>query len=267
MPFQRRYVCTQTIVLLGLALASTPAAKADTISDRIKRGYGEAITLIDAEKVVMRNGVSIAINDGRGEKSADQWLATPDLKDMFRFPYPANAPLDAPQTGTDPGRARNAAFFNAVYGDCTKGEVERNLVSIPWPSPADASKPTTLKVTKLNGVSDRLRAVSQEVSALPLALRPQLTPPAGGYVCRTIVGTTSPSAHGWGIAIDINTSVSDYWRWNPTKGSNAIPPYRNRIAPKIVAIFEKHGFIWGGRWSHFDTMHFEYRPELLPPAN
>jgi hypothetical protein len=32
---------------------------------------------------------------------------------------------------------------------------------------------------------------------------------------------------------------------------------------EIVAIFERHGFIWGGRWSHFDTMHFEYRPELL----
>src|SRR5690242_16362928 len=27
--------------------------------------------------------------------------------------------------------------------------------------------------------------------------------------------------------------------------------------------FEQHGFIWGGRWAHYDTMHFEYRPELL----
>jgi hypothetical protein len=25
-----------------------------------------------------------------------------------------------------------------------------------------------------------------------------------------------------------------------------------------------HGFIWGGYWYHYDTMHFEYRPELLP---
>ena len=32
---------------------------------------------------------------------------------------------------------------------------------------------------------------------------------------------------------------------------------------EIVAIFEKHGFIWGGKWYHFDTMHFEFRPELL----
>ncbi|MBP9613702.1 MAG: M15 family metallopeptidase, partial [Sulfurospirillum sp.] len=26
---------------------------------------------------------------------------------------------------------------------------------------------------------------------------------------------------------------------------------------------EKYGFVWGGRWYHYDTMHFEYRPELF----
>ena len=36
---------------------------------------------------------------------------------------------------------------------------------------------------------------------------------------------------------------------------------------KIVEIFERHGFIWGGKWYHYDTMHFEYRPELLPPGS
>ncbi|MFY4861157.1 M15 family metallopeptidase, partial [Aliarcobacter butzleri] len=39
--------------------------------------------------------------------------------------------------------------------------------------------------------------------------------------------------------------------------------YKNKIPLEIVEIFEKYGFIWGGRWYHFDTMHFEYRPELL----
>jgi hypothetical protein len=33
-----------------------------------------------------------------------------------------------------------------------------------------------------------------------------------------------------------------------------------------VEVFERHGFIWGGKWNHYDTMHFEYRPELLPPS-
>jgi hypothetical protein len=40
-------------------------------------------------------------------------------------------------------------------------------------------------------------------------------------------------------------------------------PYRNVIPQGIVDIFEKHGFIWGGKWYHYDTMHFEYRPELV----
>ena len=41
-----------------------------------------------------------------------------------------------------------------------------------------------------------------------------------------------------------------------------------QIPTEIIDIFERRGFIWGGKWSHYDTMHFEYRPELLtaPPA-
>jgi len=39
--------------------------------------------------------------------------------------------------------------------------------------------------------------------------------------------------------------------------------YKNKIPQGIIDIFEKHGFIWGGKWYHYDTMHFEYRPELL----
>jgi hypothetical protein len=31
----------------------------------------------------------------------------------------------------------------------------------------------------------------------------------------------------------------------------------------VVEIFEKHGFVWGGKWYHFDNMHFEYRPEII----
>jgi len=37
------------------------------------------------------------------------------------------------------------------------------------------------------------------------------------------------------------------------------------VSLEIVEIFERHGFIWGGKWYHYDTMHFEYRPEMLPP--
>ncbi len=67
---------------------------------------------------------------------------------------------------------------------------------------------------------------------------------------------------GW--VHDINVATSDYWLWKA--GAAGTPAgYRNRIPAKIVEIFEKHGFIGGGKWHHYDTMHFEYRPELLIP--
>jgi len=57
--------------------------------------------------------------------------------------------------------------------------------------------------------------------------------------------------------------VSAYWRWQR-------PPaplrWRNQIPQAIVDAFEAEGFVWGGRWFHYDTMHFEYRPELLDPG-
>jgi hypothetical protein len=55
--------------------------------------------------------------------------------------------------------------------------------------------------------------------------------------------------------------TADYWLWRPA--GDAISTYVSRIPADVVAVFERHGFIWGGRWAHFDTVHFEYRPELL----
>ena len=31
----------------------------------------------------------------------------------------------------------------------------------------------------------------------------------------------------------------------------------------VIKTFESFGFIWGGKWGNFDTMHFEYRPEIF----
>ena len=68
--------------------------------------------------------------------------------------------------------------------------------------------------------------------------------------------------HAYAAAIDLNLSFSDYWLWQ--RGAPAATlTYRNRMPQEIVDVFERHGFIWGGKWYHYDTMHFEYRPELL----
>ena len=71
------------------------------------------------------------------------------------------------------------------------------------------------------------------------------------------------SMHAYAAAIDINVRFADYWRWSGGKRETDKVTYKNQIPMEIVAVFEKHGFIWGGKWYHYDTMHFEYRPELL----
>jgi hypothetical protein len=154
---------------------------------------------------------------------------------------------------------RYEPFFDKMYGNCTKGQVEDRLVPIVW-LPKHGSK--KLKITGVNGVNEKLQAVSDELDKLPDSFVKYLTPSGGTYNCRVIAGTNRKSAHGDGIAIDINVSWSDYWRnARPVDGKY---PYKNRMPWEIVEIFEKHGFIWGGKWYHYDTMHFEYRPELLP---
>ena len=176
----------------------------------------------------------------------------------MREVYPAG-PLPAGMAPTgDPGRVRNRAFFDKTYGNCWSGEVRPRLVSLVW---LPRSWGRAIEATSVNGVAQRLAAVSAEVDALPLALKRYAFPSAGTYNCRTVADTGQPSMHAWGAAIDINTAYGDYWLGQ--RSSIEAGGYLNRIPFEIVEIFERHGFIWGGKWSHYDTMHFEYRPELL----
>lgn len=242
----------------------TPPRAADPAdaASRLLAAYPDHLSAVEGSTLVWRDGSRTAYDDGRGEKSFSDWLADPDVEDMLRLPYPAGAPATPPAAGHDPGRARNAEFFRRIYGDCRTGGVAGDLVDVVW-LPKKYGKP--VKVTRINGVAERLAAVSRELDALPARFDRYLYPVAGTFACRDIAGTMQPSAHGYGIAIDIALARSDYWRWSRS-ASDGAPLYRNRIPLEIVAVFERHGFIWGGRWHHHDTMHFEFRPELLTPS-
>lgn len=226
---------------------------------RLIAGYPGIVTAVENNAVHFADGTTLPLDDGRGDKPFDAWLADPDIADMMRLAYPSGAEATPPARNFDPGRARNAAFFAKVYGDCRHGGVVGKLVSVRW-LPKKYGR--AIKITAVNGVADKLRAVSDELDQLPARFDRYLFPIGGTYVCRTIAGTQQPSAHGYGIAIDIALKYAHYWRW-PKLPPGGDVTYRNQIPLEIVQVFEKHGFIWGGRWYHHDTMHFEYRPELL----
>jgi hypothetical protein len=184
------------------------------------------------------------------------------IREQFAIPYPlAAAPFRPPATDEDPGRIRNEAFFVKMYGDCRRGEVTVKLRSVAW-LPRHGGG--TVRATTVNGVADQLEKVSRDLDALHADMIRYLIPMSGIYNCRTIAGTSRLSVHAFGAAVDINASFGDYWQWAP-KADGALV-WRNRIPREIVEVFERHGFIWGGRWYHFDSLHFEYRPELITLA-
>ena len=201
----------------------------------------------------------MTFDDGERHKSCQRLLTNPSLKDMFYTSYPAVMPTKGPGLDIDPGRVRNEPFFLKMYGDCRKGEVAKSLVDVVW-LPKKWGK--TVRVTRINGVARHLREVSNELDQLPPSFDNYLIPPGGTLNCRTIAGTSRLSAHGTATAIDIGTKHSHYWQWSRPDPTGRYV-WHNEIPAEIVRIFEKHGFIWGGKWYHFDTMHFEYRPEIL----
>jgi hypothetical protein len=70
---------------------------------------------------------------------------------------------------------------------------------------------------------------------------------SGCYAPRTVARspTAPPSQHAYGAAIDISAPENPYGS-TPT------------MDPRVVQIFEDHGFIWGGNFLIPDGMHFEY---------
>jgi hypothetical protein len=247
------------LVALAAPIVAAAAELSEADKARLLAAYPEQLERIDGGDLIWRDGTRMPLDDGKGEKSFEEWLEHPDIEDMLAVPYPAGTSATPAGKDIDPGRARNVAFFDKVYGNCRAGEVEKSLGIVAWLPKKTKQR---LPFSKINGAARALEAVSAELDALPASFDVFLVPSAGTFNCRVIAGTNRVSAHGQGIAIDIALKRSHYWR-NDAPGKDGALPYRNEIPMEIVRIFEKHGFIWGGRWYHYDTMHFEYRPELL----
>ncbi len=202
-------------------------------------------------KIIFPDGEGIIYDDGR-KKSFIELLDDCDIEDMFSMQY--DTVSTPPKYLNDCGRGRCEALYKKMYGN-SAAAVQKNLVKVSWFG-------QQIPMTKINGVADTLQAIAQELSGKPHLAK--YFAQSSSFYWRQVRGAKRQSAHSYGIAIDINVANSTYWLWaNKGKSETDQITYANKIPMEIVKVFEKHGFIWGGRWYHYDTMHFEYRPELL----
>lgn len=240
-----------------LAGAGAGFARAVSLDEKLailQEHYPKLIKGFDRNHLLLSNGTRLVIDD-RLRKNHQYKLKNPDIEDTLSQIYPmGRCQVGTPARNFDPGRIRSDALLRHIFGR-TENEARGQMRTINWFG-------TKLLVTKRAGTDKALEKVRDALGRLPTRFGKYYRKTAGTFNWRVIAGTTRLSVHSFGAAIDINIEYTDYWRWAKGKPGN-VPAYKNKIPKEIVDIFEAHGFIWGGRWYHFDTMHFEYRPELI----
>lgn len=223
---------------------------------KLIKAYPSKVIGYKDNKIIFSDKSTLIYDDFKN-KTKQELLENPDIEDQFKFVYnKANKNLIPKE---DPGRIRNEDFFKKIYGN-SKSEVESKMTEIIWCPKLVNQK---IKVTTVNGIDKIIKKLSAELDNNP-EFKKYVNVIGGTFSWRKISGTNRLSMHSYGMTIDINVKNSNYWQWDcKCKNEEATLSYRNQIPLKLVSIFEKYGFIWGGNWKHYDTMHFEYRPELF----
>jgi peptidoglycan LD-endopeptidase CwlK len=223
--------------------------------------------------LIAKDGRKIPFHDGTGLKDYDRMIVDHhigdnafDPVDALYWEYRGESEIptvDRPPVG-DPGRIRPAEIFRYMYGS-TKSQRMKKMRRVQWVGTSEG-KGNTILVTTVNGVDKAVEQVARELRDLPVEKKRELdgivfnVDGCSGYCDRPVRGYPQrTSGHAYGIAVDVNWDKAFFI------GSHLGEPYRyrNNMPQFLVDIFERHGFIWGGRWHDYDAMHFEYRPELL----
>lgn len=224
--------------------------------------YPEFISNLESKEdgkvyILLKSGKKLLYDD-RTEKNRWQKSGNPDIQDMLEQLYPLSEVTEVLPNNFNPGCVRIYPLLKDVYG-ANKSQVQSNLVKI-------SIGYKFVEFNRNNKASEALKSVMQEL--LPLSRQSHKVyaaafPSSGTYNYRLIGGTNRLSSHAFGIAIDLHSNKYDYWRWSTREeGQKRL----NSYPKEVVQIFEKNGFVWGGKWGNFDIMHYEYRPELILKA-
>lgn len=158
-------------------------------------------------------------------------------------------------------------FFDALYDSGTRRSLEQHIARISFlGNRTNVHERMKEPLKRVEEKIFELAKTDKEVKSFLDNLKSN-----DAYQWRIIDGTNRKSFHSLGIAIDILPKSQGgkqiFWSWAKDKYPDTwmLVPLKNRWMPpeSVIEIFEEEGYIWGGKWTIYDNMHFEYHPELI----
>ena len=217
--------------------------KGDTLARVARRELGDA----NAWRVLA---------DYNGLPSPDQIVVGQQLWLPSRRDLAPSSPVDAP--GLAPAPPHGFQAICDTFGDIRAHVGDDGGLAPAWEKERITRAPLPFPVPLAWDTSKRVSAIACHRLIAPLVeevfreivarrLQAGVKTFGGGYAYRPKRGGLKPSTHAWGIAIDLNPATNAMG----TTGD---------MDPRLVALFEGFGFLWGGRWAGRgkDPMHFQY---------
>jgi hypothetical protein len=222
--------------------------------EKIEKRGEETVLTIGGEEIYYKNGKMLSFENLDRHEDFEPIFYRYPLGPLTSLP----APVDFPEN-------RSSDFLDALIGS-TEHEIRASCQWVGFLG--HRAYMHKICVSPLKKVEARIYEHAEKSKDVRLFLS-QLSV-LYSMKRRNIAGSNRLSYHAYGLAVDIipksYKGKDVYWRWSkPLETDWGSIPYSERWHPpeEVIQAFEENGFVWGGKWYHFDTVHFEYRPEII----
>lgn len=222
--------------------------------DKVEERNGDIAYLINGEWIYYRGGKMIA---GKNLKNADRY-------DSIFYTYKKGLQTEL-LPYTDHKALISNDFLNRLFGN-TEIKIRKNCRNLTFLGRKTfvnkiCVKPLQKIQEELFEAAKTNKAVRDFIDNIKIAY---------SFQRKKVIYASNYSYHSYGMAIDLEPKSFDkkqiYWKWSRVYDKQWYKiPLSKRWSPpqEVIDVFEKNGFIWGGKWLHFDQIHFEYRPVIL----
>ncbi len=244
----------------------------DTIKDVIEQNGDWTLTLFDGTVFYWAEGRMLT------EEMRDSWE---DYRPYQVWAYSGETRNPDAYTAEDIARLRertaqdvrgapqpplNDEFLRALFGVGSRLETEQNLVKTSlFGKTVTVNRVVASKFPVIDAAVTEIAKTDNEVKEFLDTLSE-----VSGYSWRAVEGTNRLSNHSYGLAVDVLPrgwgNKMMYWAWVRDFNDDwMLVPQEDLWTPpeKVVQVMKDNGFTWGGTWVIYDTMHFEYKPELI----